>query len=175
MRIPTLAFRVTRIASMLALGASVFIIVLGAVKLGAAFMAFGFVVLLANSWSVIFQTSVLRQRNAELPPRSRPTRSRLRVGGLCLAELPGVLVILLAGAEYRRALAGILERRAKKADVVLPPPPAPAVCHPPAMNERGGIICGHERIVEIHRYGGGRAAEVCTACGERLSAGENGR
>lgn len=54
-----------------------------------------------------------------LPKRSR---TRLRLGEVYLSELPGVLLVLLAGAEYRRALAGILERRAKRADVVLAPP-----------------------------------------------------
>lgn len=57
-----------------------------------------------------------------LPNRSR---TRLRLGEVYLSELPGVLLVLLAGAEYRRALAGILERRTKRADVVLAKPAPP--------------------------------------------------
>lgn len=56
-----------------------------------------------NAVAVTIQTYVIRKADSR----------RSRIGQPRFSELPGFLFILLAGAEYRRAAAGILERRAR--------------------------------------------------------------
>ena len=97
---------------------------------------------------------------------------RLRLGELYLSELPGFVWILLAGKEYRRTAAGILERRARKADVAVAGPKAQC----PAVRP-GGMCCVREpHDGGRHRDGrGDEWAEVsrwtrltrsyCCACG----------
>lgn len=64
-----------------------------------------------NAVAVAIQTYVIRKADG----------GRSRIGQPRFSELPGFLFILLAGAEYRRAAAGILERRTKRTAVVAAP------------------------------------------------------
>jgi hypothetical protein len=101
------------------------------------------------------QAYLIRKRTRELRPRPTGTRPRRHIGELYLSELPGFLFILLAGAEYRRAAAGILERRAKN-----PGTPVAGLCYQQGKRETERVVaravrttclrCGAPHLISGH-------------------------